>query len=95
MSRLPESIEAYLESQNFLEIIDEVKENTATQASFEKRLFKWFNAFRLMKYVHFARDNYYPDVRIKTALVWLYPKIGMKRETDLTRCLIQLREYEK
>jgi cellulose synthase/poly-beta-1,6-N-acetylglucosamine synthase-like glycosyltransferase len=92
---LPESIQEFLTTQEFAEILEEIKINTASDVSFEKRVFRWFNAFRLMKYVHFARDAFYPDVTIDVATDWLFKELNIDSEKGLYSRLIQLREFDK
>ncbi|MEO0775612.1 MAG: glycosyltransferase family 2 protein [Bacteroidota bacterium] len=60
-ANLPPSIQDFLRRQDFEAKLREIRENTTDPAAFRKRFFAWFNAFQLMKYVHFARDHYHPD----------------------------------
>ena len=62
---LPDSIRAFLEGQGLRGRIQEIREHTATQQARVKRFYRWFNAFRVMKFMHFARDNYYSDEEVK------------------------------
>lgn len=60
LDTLPEVIRQFLlENQGFTKI-EEIKRETAQYETFVNRFFQWFNAFRLMKYLHFAR-TYFPD----------------------------------
>jgi hypothetical protein len=68
---LPESVGQFLREQNFHEKIAEIQAHTSSPASFEKRFWAWFDAFMMMKYVHFAREHYYPDVEVTVAAKWL------------------------
>jgi hypothetical protein len=54
----------FLRENNFDEKLKELKNNTASEKAFVKRFFRWFDAFRLMKYLHWARDRWYPNVRV-------------------------------
>ncbi|MFT5246228.1 MAG: hypothetical protein ACI943_000970, partial [Gammaproteobacteria bacterium] len=53
---LPDSIKAYLSTTNWEEANREIRANSSTQKAFVKRFYRWFNAFRLMKYLHYSRD---------------------------------------
>ncbi len=64
---LPESIRRFLDENNFDAKLAEIQANTTLPITFGGRFFRWFNAFFLMKYVHFARDNYYPNVPVEEA----------------------------
>ena len=56
---LNESTQAFLTSIEFDRILKELKSNTSNFKSFVKRFFQNIDAFMMMKYVHFLRDNYY------------------------------------
>ncbi|MEZ5007361.1 MAG: glycosyltransferase family A protein [Chitinophagales bacterium] len=65
-------LEAYLTSQDFNKVIQEIKDNTTSFEAFYKRFFQWFNAFRLMKYLHFMRDHYFENIEAKDGAAYLY-----------------------
>jgi len=44
-----------------LEEIKKIKQKSPNFEVFKKHFFNWFNAFQVMKYVHFCRDNFYPN----------------------------------
>jgi len=68
---LPQSVKQFLAEVNFENKWQEIKMNTASVGAFRSRFFRWFNAFMLMKYVHFARDHFYPNMEIGTAAAQL------------------------
>ncbi len=61
LKSLPEAVRRFLESQDFEAALAEVRENTATDAAYRKRVFHWCDGFRVMKFIHYARDNYYGE----------------------------------
>ncbi len=75
---LPESILTFLNDNNFDAKLAEIQANTTVPITFGQRFFRWFNAFFLMKFVHFARDNYYPNVRVEDAAIDLLQKHHFK-----------------
>jgi len=52
-----EVMEKFLNSENFKTAIVEIRKNSPSQETFDKRFFVWFDAFRVLKLVHFLRDN--------------------------------------
>ena len=68
---LPESVSLFLDSVGFQEKLAEIRSNVTTLKAFKLRFFRWFNAFLVMKFVHFARDHFYPDVEVTEAARWL------------------------
>jgi len=67
LTSLPLVLEKFFLSNNIDAKIREIKNNTSTQYQFTKRFFQWFNAFSFMKYMHYMRDNGFPDVALMDA----------------------------
>lgn len=63
----PESIKSYFSTTNWDEAKKEIRANSSSQKAFVKRFYRWFNAFRLMKYLHFSRDNFHANLPISVA----------------------------
>ncbi len=59
---------AFLETQDFERNISEIKKQSKTIETFRNRFFRWFNGFMLMKYAHFSRDHYYPNIPVEQAV---------------------------
>ena len=66
-----EAIQAFLVLINFKDKLIEIRGNTNSLKSFEQRFFRWFNAFMIMKYLHFCRDNFYENLLVVEAARWL------------------------
>ncbi len=60
---LPKEINEFFRVINAEKKLDEIRRESTAFPSFRKRYYKWFNAFRLMKYLHFCRRKY-PDVPV-------------------------------
>lgn len=71
LSGLPLSIKTFLDTQDFLSRLDEIRSNTTNLKTFYNRFFRWFNGFLMMKFVHHSRDNYHPNVSVAEAATWL------------------------
>ena len=70
-SCLPDTVQSFLKTVDFEKNSFEINKHTNSPASFHHRFFRWFNAFMLMKFVHYARDNFYPNVPVREAASWL------------------------
>ncbi|MEL6989168.1 MAG: glycosyltransferase family 2 protein, partial [Bacteroidota bacterium] len=68
---LPKSIQSFESFQNFEKKWIEIKSNTSNSKQFKSRFFKWWNAFWVMKYAHFCRDHFYPNVPTNKAALEL------------------------
>lgn len=98
LSELPSSVKTFLEKQNFLSKLAEIRANTTNLATFENRFFRWFNGFLMMKYVHHSRDEFYPNVSGESAAIWLlnnHFKYNLSEGTTAAELLKKLREEDK
>ncbi|MEM9918799.1 MAG: glycosyltransferase family A protein [Bacteroidota bacterium] len=93
-ARLPLQMKAYLAQLGFEEKLQELRQHTRSFDGFRKRFFRWFNAFLIMKFVHFARDRAYPDVAVGEAANWLlkHLKQPIANEKDAKQLLLQYRQ---
>jgi hypothetical protein len=57
----------FLEAQEFAAALNEMRTHSASLPAFRKRFWRWFNMFRIMKFLHFARERGYPDVPVNEA----------------------------
>lgn len=58
---LPSSVSEYLKTISFNENLQKIKQNSTSLIHFKQLFFNWFNAFKVLKFVHFAREYYYSD----------------------------------
>jgi hypothetical protein len=58
----------YLESQKYAVQIEKLRSNSKSLSTFRKAFYQWFDAFRLMKYLHYMRDHYYSNVTMDAVM---------------------------
>lgn len=92
---LPEAVGAFLETQSFPERLEEIRANATTLEAFRTRFFRWFNAFLVMKYLHFARDRFHPDVEVTEAARWLLEQRGETPPHTARDLLLRWREIDR
>ena len=82
---LPLSVSEYFKTISFNENLKKIRQNSTSAAHFKQLFFNWFNAFKVLKFVHFARDNYYPDVSVFEAANELlsYLKFPLTKSKEL------------
>ncbi len=85
----------FLKERKQLDRIQEITTNTNSYKSFKKRFFQWFDAFMLMKYLHYARDNSFPDIPIDECLSYLFGELELEFSGDLYDSLQKLRYLDK
>ncbi len=98
LSSLPSSVNTFLEQQDFLSKLAEIRSNTTNLKNFYNRFFRWFNGFLMMKYVHYSRDAFFPNVPVEEAATWLlenYFKYAIPEETSAATLLWHFRKEDK
>ncbi len=80
---LPYVMIDFLSAYFFDERVDEIRKNSSNINSFTKRFYNWFNAFMILKFVHFVRDNAHPNVRVERAALDLLKATGYKRVGEI------------
>ena len=88
----PESVCQFFPVEVFVKKVAEIKSNTTSELLFVKRFYQWFNAFLLMKYVHFCRDHFYPNISVNEAVNHLLGQ-PQKKLSNL-ECLQELRSRQ-
>ncbi|MCB0738059.1 MAG: glycosyltransferase family 2 protein [Bacteroidetes bacterium] len=89
------ALKQFLVEWTFTNKVLEIQKATSGKAAFRKRIFRAFNAFQLMKFCHFARDNGYPNVSIETAVNHLFKKLELAPDKNKLENLYTLRAFDK
>ena len=87
----PESLKIFLEGQDWLAKISEIKNNTSGLSSFRKRFFEWFNMFKVVKYLNFSHQSTFEKVPVKVAAEELL--IFKKINPEIVKSMGILRYY--
>ena len=86
----------FLNLNNFNEDLKGIRSNSTNAESFLKRFFVWFNAFRVLKLVHFLRDEQYPNQPIfKQATLMAQKRAFSQNESNNKSLLQAYRVFEK
>ncbi len=67
VNRLPESLQAFLLENQVVESVTEINANSSSPATFSRRFYRWFDAFRVVKYLNYASRNFYPQIAVGEA----------------------------
>jgi hypothetical protein len=67
MKSRPPVLLDFLDAQNFGEALVEIRKHSASPVTFQKRFWRWFNMFRILKFIHNARQHGYPDIPVRDA----------------------------
>ncbi len=91
----PESIKQFLATLDFEKKMQEIRDNIGNENQFVSRFYRWFNAFLLMKYVHFTRDHFYPNLAVEIAAnQFLMEREMIAEEQTPLECLQYLRNRQ-
>lgn len=81
---IPLVLSSFLKKENFSEKLRELYAHSSGSEAFRKRFFRWFDAFRAMKFVHHVRDHFYPDVPVEEAVLEFMRSAGWTvRQTSI------------
>ena len=64
---LPRSIATFLEIHDYLSKIELIRKNCKDLPQFIKQFYTWFDGFLCLKFVHHARDHFYPNIPLEKA----------------------------
>lgn len=94
---IPKEIHPFLIEQNLNQDWNGMLQNSTSFESFEKRFFTWFSAFRIMKLMHWLRDEVYPNEPLIEQVPLLLESLGHRCEnkTDAKSLLSFVREIER
>jgi len=88
LKSMPQVIQHFLETSGFSEHIRRIQKHSSSAPTFRKHFFQWFDGFAVLKYVHFARDHYFPNVGTAAAAHWLLQQIAPNTAMNDTRSLL-------
>ncbi|MBK9150061.1 MAG: hypothetical protein IPM26_03370 [Saprospiraceae bacterium] len=95
-SDMPGHLSKWLRIENFNAALEEIKRHTSGYPSFRKRIFQWFDAFRLMKYLHWYRDHVQSNIPVEEAAGWLLIRQNYSIQNPDVDLLLQiLRDLDK
>ena len=90
-------LKEFHETHHFDVGLSKAIKNATSFESFRKHFFRWWDAFRILKFLHFARDKYYPEIPLGQAIQTLdnqYWRLGLGSD-DLRSTLHQVRAFDR
>jgi hypothetical protein len=97
MNQLPEPVNVFLHDNDAVYRIDEANNNSNNIKSFMGRLFNWFNAFKIIKFLNFCSNGYYPRTDVVVTANTVVKKLGIRASGNYSglELLELMRIYEK
>lgn len=71
LPKLPKPVFEFLVSDNFWIELKDVNQNSSNFTNFRKRFFQKFNAFKILKYLNFVHEKFYPKEDLDKQLLLL------------------------
>jgi hypothetical protein len=92
---LPSGIKHFIKPDEWIDRINEMNQNTSGLKSFRKRFFRWFNMFKIVKYLNDVHTDMYSKMPVNEAAYGLLNRIGIDFESKVSRDLLfRYREME-
>lgn len=95
LHEMPLSVSGYLKTKDFQRKVAEVNAHTSSREAFVSRLLKWFDGFNVLKYVHHARDSFYPNIAVVDAAKRLLKQISVPSPLQSEGMLDAYRKLDK
>ncbi|NOQ74847.1 MAG: hypothetical protein GQ574_22725 [Crocinitomix sp.] len=91
-----EQLNDFLKTLEFETALQEIQANSKGSAAFVKRFFRWFDAFKVLKFMHYMRDNGLPQLPIEQETIQLLKVLSLDESlVDPEAQLLFLRDLEK
>ncbi|PJB15007.1 MAG: hypothetical protein CO118_05635 [Flavobacteriales bacterium CG_4_9_14_3_um_filter_32_8] len=91
---IPKTVQAFLTTIDFEVNLLKIRKNSTSTTHFVKLFYNWFNAFKVLKYIHFARDNYYSDIPVFKGANELLMLLGEQEQHSLKVLLLKYRAID-
>jgi hypothetical protein len=90
--QMKQPLQSFLIENKFVEEIREIKQNAKNPVTFSNRFFRWFNAFKVIKYMNYSHESFY-NLKPVTELVQKYfETIGVIGSNNPEELLAKFRE---
>jgi len=73
-SKLNTPLRSFLQTNDFN--LDRILKDSGSYSSFIQKFFEWFNGFRVLKFIHYCRDHYFPEIALISAAKILLETMG-------------------
>lgn len=84
LENIPVEVMKFLKVSDLLSELEKIKSQSKNLEHFKGRFFEWFNGFKMLKLVHYLRDNYYPEKELVIHSSELLKEIGLHKSKELT-----------
>ncbi len=75
--QLPDSLRKFLGKEQFLLKMQEIRGNVSSEKTFRKRIYHWFDTFRVIKYLNYSHEHFYHKKPVAAAAREILTKAGV------------------
>lgn len=95
-NRINSAMIDFLNAEEYIKNIIEIKNNSSSYNNFEKRFFKWFDGLKILKFLNYSSENEYPKVTIDVAAKTLLEKNNLfpKAKQNVSELLKIFRDFD-
>ena len=93
--RFPKLIKLFLNNDQWCLTLEMLKSNSASTATFKDRFYKTFDAFWILKYVHFIKEHHISDSSLIVNANELLNEFGVTSKNTLHELLEEYKEIDK
>jgi hypothetical protein len=86
----PEPLKNFLLLNKASVAMTEINANSGSLNSFTKRFFRWFDAFRIIKFLNYSARDYYPQIPVRLAANRLLEILDSQRHAEDEKILLQI-----
>lgn len=92
---IPDCIRSFYSNTGFAHDLKKILEQSNTLANFSRKFFSWWDGFRVLKFLHYSRDHFHPDIPLIQGLDWLNDVyFGLPKDLDPLDLLLRIREFD-
>ncbi|WP_375577918.1 glycosyltransferase [Marivirga tractuosa] len=84
LDNIPLQVIQFLMVSDLMNELEKIKSKSKDPQHFKERFFEWFNGFKMLKLVHYLRDNYFPEKELVNQSSELLKEIGLHKSKKLT-----------
>jgi len=90
LKNISEPLQSFLILNEFIKQITEIKKNVSSLQNFTQRFYRWFDAFKVLKYMNFSHEKYYNLKAVGDVVKLLLQRKGIQVENLTEKELLEV-----
>jgi hypothetical protein len=87
--QLPEELQLFIPIDEFIHRVHQINQNAATEKSFVKKFFAWFDAFKIIKFLNFIHNNRLKKVPVANAALEFLSVLNIEKLSNNEEILLK------